>query len=127
VPLWVIAVLIIAVIWNTGGFAGMLLQRTTEAVDPSGAGYQIEVEPTGMPWIGTFNWDLSWLAAPVHWVRYLRQNPRTWSVSVAKIEKRSVGQDLLKESFGTYREARLRFRELKARIQVGELSLGQET
>lgn len=104
-PAWVIPVLVVAVAWNAGGIAGMLFQHAARAVGPSKSAYQVDVGPTGMPWIGTLNLDMSWLGAPVHWARYLRRHPRTWSVSVAKIETRSPGPDLINETFETYREA----------------------
>lgn len=121
---WLIPVLVLAALWNVGGFAAMFFQHTTKAAAPSAnASYQVDVGPTGMSWIGTLNLDMSWIGAPIHWFRYMRQRPRTWSVSVARITKGSLGEDLLREDFGSYREARRRFREVKHQIEVGDLVL----
>jgi hypothetical protein len=122
-PLWIIPVVIVAVLFNIGGFAGMLVQHATTAVAPSKASFQVEVGPTGMPWIATLNWDGSWIAAPIHWARYLRHHPRTWSVAVSPIKKRSLEPSLITEEFGTYRAARQRFREIKRQVESGELLL----
>jgi hypothetical protein len=127
VPAWLIPVLIVAAIWSAGGFAGMLFQHTTKAVAPSKASFQVEVGPTGMPWIGTLNLDMSWLGAPVHWIRYFRRYPRTWSVSVAKIKKRSLEPSMITEEYETYRAARVRFREMKRQVESGELFLDTST
>jgi hypothetical protein len=115
------------VVSSVGGFAGMLFQHATEAIAPSGVTFQIEVGPTAMPWIGTLNWDGTWIAAPVHWYRYLRHHPRTWSVSVSvsKVKKRSLEPTLTTEEYETYSTARLRFREIKKQIESGELVLGE--
>jgi len=126
VPAWAVPVLILAMAMNAGGFAGMLLQHAARAVGPSETAYQVDVGPTGLPWIGTLNMDMSWLRAPVYWIQYLRRHPRTWSVAVSRIERKSVGPELISETFGTYREARDRFRELRAQIQVGQLELNRE-
>ena len=126
--LWIILIVfaaIFAVISSVGGFAGMLFQHASDATAPSGATFQIEVGPTGMPWIGTLNWDGSWIAAPVHWFRYLRHHPRTWSVWVSKVKKRSLESTLVTEEYETYRAARLRFREIKRQIESGELLLAE--
>jgi hypothetical protein len=121
---WLIPLLVLAALWNLGGVAAMLFQHATKAVALSSkASYQVDVGPTGMPWIGTLNLDMSWLGAPIHWFLYLRQRPRTWSVSVARITKGSLGGDLLREDFGSYREAHSRFRAVKRQIEVGELVL----
>ena len=119
---WLIPILVLAALWNLGGLAAMLFQHATKAVAPSSkASIQVDVGPTGMPWIGTLNLDMSWLCAPIHWFRYLRRRPRSWSISVARISKGSVGEDLLREDFGSYREAHARFRAIKHQIELGEL------
>ena len=120
-PLWIIPVVTVAVILNIGGFAGMLVQHATTAVAPSKSSFQVEVGPTGMPWIATLNWDGSWIAAPIHWVRYLRHHPRTWSVSVSRIKKRSLEPSLITEEYGIYGAARQRFREIQSQVENGEL------
>jgi hypothetical protein len=121
---WLILLLVLAALWNVGGVAAMLFQHATKAEAPSSKeSYQVDVGPTGMPWIGTLNLDMSWLGAPIHWIRYLRQRPRTWSVSVARINKGSLGQDLLREDFDSYREAHRRFREVKRQIERGDPAL----
>jgi hypothetical protein len=121
VPLWVIPILIVAVILNIGGFAGMLVQHATTAVTPSKTTFQVEVGPTGVPWIATLDRDGSWIASPIHWARYLRHDPRTWSVSVSRINKRSLDPSLTTEVYGTHSAARQRFREIKSQIENGEL------
>jgi hypothetical protein len=121
-PLWIIPVLIVAVILNIGGFAGMLVQHATTAVAPSKASFQVEVGPTGMPWIATLNWDGSWITAPIHWARYLRHHPRTWSVTVSRIKKRSLEASLITEEYGTYSAARQRFREIKSQVRLWRLN-----
>jgi hypothetical protein len=99
----------------------MLVQHATTAVAPSNGSFQIEVGPTGMPWIATLDWDGSWIAAPIHWARYLRHHARTWSVSVSPITKRSLEPSLITEEYGTYGAARLRFRAIKSQVENGEL------
>jgi hypothetical protein len=126
VPGWVILLVAFTLLWSCGGFAAMVFQHAAKAASPSGSTYQVDVGPTGMPWIGTLNWDMSWLGAPIHWVCYLRQRPRTWSVSAARITKQSLGQDLLRESFHSYRDAHLRFREIKDQIEMGDLTFAIE-
>lgn len=121
---WLIPLIVLAALWNVGGIAAMLCQHSTKVVAPSSsASYQVDVGPTGMPWIGTLNLDMSWLGAPIHWIRYLRRRPRTWSVSVARISKGSLGGDLLREDFGSYREAHRRFGAIKHQIKAGDLVL----
>ncbi len=121
---WLILLLIVAALWNMGGFAAMHFQHATKAKAPStGVRYQVGVGPTGMPWIGTLNLDMSWIGAPIHWIRYLRRRPRTWSVSVARITKGTLGQDLLREEFDSYRRAHRRCREIKQQIESGDLAL----
>jgi hypothetical protein len=124
IPLIVLAALF-GVITSVGGVAAMFFQHATDAMAPSGVTFQIEVGPTAVPWIGTLNWDGTWIAAPVHWFRYLRHPPRTWSVSVCKVKKRSLEPTLITEEYETYRAARLRFREIKRQIAIGELILGE--
>jgi hypothetical protein len=116
-----VLVVLAGVLLNIGGFAGMLFQHATRAVSPSKSPYQVDVGPTGMPWIATLNWDGSWLGAPVHWIRYLRHHPQTWSVSVSRIKKRSLEPPLITEEFGTYSASRRRFREINRQIVNGEL------
>jgi hypothetical protein len=121
----IILVVLVGVILNAGGFAGMLLQHAAKAVSPSKTSYQVDIGPTGMPWIATLNWDGSWLGAPIHWARYLRHHPRTWSVSVNRIKKKSLEPSLITEEYGTYRAARRRFREIKGQVENGELLLDE--
>jgi hypothetical protein len=122
-PAWAWAVLvplfIIGIAGTAGGVAGMLFQNASKAVSPEGVSYQVDIGPKGLPWIGTFNWNMSWLTSPFHWIRFLRQHPRSYSVSVAKIENRNLGPDLVNESFESYTEARSRYRELRSQIQAG--------
>lgn len=87
-----------------------------------GASYQVDRGPTGMPWIGAMNWDMSWVGVPIHWIRYLRRHPRTWSVSVAEIQKRSIGVELVHEEFAAYREASDRFRGITRQIESRDLA-----
>lgn len=128
VLLWIVVglLVVLAVISSVGGFAGMLLQHAARAVTPSKVAYQVEVGPTGMPWIGTLNLDMSWLWAPAYWFHYFRNPPRTWSVSVAVLEKKTLGPDLLNERFESYRDALQRFRELKSQLISGDLHLSQD-
>jgi hypothetical protein len=123
----IVLVVLVGVILNVGGFAGMLFQHAAKAVSPSKNSYQVEVGPTGMPWIATLNWDGSWLGAPVHWIRYLRQHSRTWSVSVSRITKRSLEPSFIAEEYATYSAARRRFREIKRQVENGELLLDEST
>jgi hypothetical protein len=129
VVLWIILIVLAATLGLTasvGGFAGMLFQHAADARTPAGAIFQIEVGPTDVPWIGTLNWDGSWFAASVHWFRYLRRHPRTWTVSVSKVKERYLPSTLITEEYETYSAARLRFREIKSQTESGELVFGDE-
>jgi hypothetical protein len=47
-------------------------------------------------------------------------------VSVAVLEKKTLGPDLLNEKFQTYGDAIHRFRELRSQLISGELQLGKD-
>jgi hypothetical protein len=118
-PVWGILLLVFAIlVFNAGGIAALIFQRATKVVSPSRVKYRVQLGPSGMPLIKPGG--MSWLEAPFQWAHFLRQGDPTWSISAARIERKSLGPDLTNATFETFGEARLRFGELKAQIRAGD-------
>ena len=121
-PLWLIPIYVIFLgAFGASGVAGMVLQCGRRVKAPSAVSYRVVAGPTGLPWVSTLDLDARWIALPVHWVRWLRRQPRTWSVTVTEAKNWWDKKPLLVEEFPTRRMAFVRFDETSKSIESGTL------
>jgi hypothetical protein len=121
-PLWVIPVLVIfGGAFTVSGIAGMVLQKETRVEGPSKVSYRVVIGPSNLPWVSTLNMDAAWITLPFHWVRWLRQRPRMWSVTVTESKSWWVKPKLIIEECPTRRTALDRFNVVMDQIEDGQL------
>ena len=123
-PLW--AILIVIVVGGTYtvcGLAGMILQQQIRVDAPSKVSYRVVDGPTGLPWVSSLNWDGRWVTLPIHWVRYLRRHPRTWSVTATESKYSWDKPTLIHDEQPTQQDARTRATEVADQIERGLLVL----
>lgn len=82
---WFLAVALpFALAVNAGAIASLLVQRSLKVEAPDGRTVRVRLTATGVRWIPWTNWDASWVLADFWWVRRLRSERRTWSVTATR-------------------------------------------
>lgn len=121
----IVVIVLVALFLSVGAVFALAVQADAKVQTPAGDKYRIQMTPTGVPWVTLPNWDLSWSFATFGWVRHLRRNPRTWTVSVYPAGARGFWRGnpvLLSEQATSRRVAGHRLDELADAIRRGDLS-----
>lgn len=123
IAIFVIVVLVIVVI-DAGAIASLAVQQSASVKALDGGKYRLRLRPTGVPWVSWGNWDMSWWAASLQWLRRHRLHDRSWTVTVSKRGVFNVGDPpILSERFGTRTEAASRMEEVALLLEQGRLQV----
>lgn len=118
----VIVLIVLLVLIEVGAIASLAVQRYAKVRTPSDVEVKIRLTATGVRWVTWLNWDFSWTLATAWWVRYLRGDRRTWTVTASDQDFRR-GTPVLNREFSTWYEGRAGLNLLATQLVRGEASL----
>lgn len=117
IPLLVAAAVVLAVALNAGVVASFWVQRSAKVTIPDGRKVRVRLTPTGVHWVTWTNWDLSSLGATYSWIRYVRGDRRTWSITVTP----AWGDTSVIAEFATRSAALTEFPGLAEQVASGQV------
>ena len=114
---FLVVALLFALAVNAGVVASLWVQRSAKVRIPDGRKVRVRLTPTGVFWVTWTNWDLSSLGATYSWIRYLRGDRRTWSITVTP----AWGDTTVIAEFATRSDALTEFPGLAEQVASGHV------